>query len=220
MRNWLVIALTATLTMGWSVDAEAGKKDKGTEAAETEGAGLEIVETGLADVDSFFAAAKAPIDTISNTKNVVNRINTDLATALGLAEGTPLADAMADLKTKAEGKVSVAMDGAMPKLEASDGVPENVSNAVGALNSALAELGQVISGLEALPEQFATLVAEAQKFTDPNTLKGMVSNPLLATKAVPKISKNIKALGDAKTEAEELVKSITLLKKTITTLNG
>src|SRR5688572_11429383 len=96
MRHWFVIAVTALVSLSLSADAFAGKKDKAPKEEKTEeGAaaeeekGIEIVETGLADVDTFFAAAKGPIDTITNTKNGLNKINADLNTALGLATDAP-----------------------------------------------------------------------------------------------------------------------------------
>lgn len=222
MRQWIVIALAALVALGVSNEAEAGKKkDKSADTEEASSSdGIEIVETGLAQVDEFFAKAKAPIDTITNTKNALARINTDLNTALGLATGTPIEDAIADLKAKAEGKIAVATDGAMPKLSVEDGVPENVKTGVDAVNSGIDELVGLIGGLQELPTQIAALIQEGQQFSDPNTLKGMASNPVVATKAVPKVGKNLKALGDAKGEVEALISSIDSLKTTLTSIAG
>lgn len=228
MRQFWIIALAALVTLGVSADAEAGKKKKKNkggdttteEAADKDSDGIQILDTGLEDVDSFFAAAKAPIGTLTSTRQGIDKLQLDLNTALGLAEGTPLADAIADLKSKAGDSLTVAMDGTMPKVTASDAAPENVTTAVDALNSGVDEIGKLVGGLAQLPAQIAELIQEGQKFSDVNTLKGMASNPMLAAKAVPKVGKNLKALTKIKGEAEALLQSVDGLKQSLTSIGA
>lgn len=225
MRHWFVFSV-ALLALTFSPNAEAGKKskkDKGesteqsTDAAAEETEGIVIQDTGVADIDALFAKAKAPVDTITNTRLSIDKINTDLATALGLTEGTPFADAIADLSSKAEGKISFAVEeGKAPTFSAEEGVPENVQAASDALNSGLDELMKAADGLAELPDQFTALADEAKSFADVNKLTSMGVKPLEAPKVVKKVNTNLKSLSKAPEEAKMLVDSLASMKDTLT----
>jgi hypothetical protein len=114
MRHFMMfgLALIASFAMIDSADAKKPKKGEEPVAEETkapeEPMSLEIQTTGVADVDNLFGKAVEPLKTLRGANESLSKMNTDLAAALGLAEGTPFADALNDLKTKAEGKIKIS----------------------------------------------------------------------------------------------------------------
>lgn len=226
MRHWIFMGL-ALFALGFSTSAEAGKKNKKPKGDDTEqkadgdeAQGIVLETTGVADIDAFFAKAQAPVDTLTNTRLSIDKINTDLATSLGLAEGTPFADAIADLQSKADGKISMAMDGDKPTLSAEDGVPENVQTSVDAMNSGMDELMKVAADLPELPDQFQALIEEGKTFADVSKLTSMGVKPLQAPKVAKVVGNNMKALGGAPDEAKMLIESLDGMKTTLTDTFG
>jgi len=67
---------------------------------------LTIAQTGIADVDNVFNKAVDPLKTVNDTKTALDNLNKNLNQALGLADTGSLADAINDLKTKANGKIT------------------------------------------------------------------------------------------------------------------
>lgn len=230
MRHWMKLALALAVSLALSSDALAKKpkKDKNatnttteqTEGGETKEAteaapALEIQTTGIADVDNVFQQAVDPINNLRNARNSLNSLNANLITALGLTEGTPIQDALADLKAKAEGKITMAIDEkGLPKLEPGDAIPENVANAINAVNQGVAEVMTAVENLAQLPTQMKEVVAAAQSINPDSLVKSGVK-PLEAPKMMKTINGNIKLLGEApneltalKTAVEETIGSI------------
>lgn len=226
MRQWMKIALALVVSLSFSDDAFAGKKKKGGDATDTKteepaekGAGpvaaFEIGLTNIADVDNVFQQAIDPLNNLRNTRNAINSLNTNLITALGLTEGTPVKDALADLKTKANGAITLAMDEkGMPKLTPADAAPENVTNAVNALNQGVADVMAAVENLAQLPSQMKEVAAAAGAISPDSLIKSGVK-PLEAPKMMKTVSSNIKMLGEApnelaaiKTELEALINDI------------
>jgi hypothetical protein len=210
MRKFIAIAALAALSLSWSDAALAGKK-----SAETADSGAaasadmyKMEDTGIADIDAFFDKAEAPLTTLLNARLAIDGITTSLNTALGLKEGTPLKDALADLKTKGGSNITMAMNGTMPKLTVSDAAPADVKAAVDGCNTSLTAAATAVAGLTALPEQFSALITEAKGFADPAKLKGMVANPTQLPKAISKVGKNISTLTKAKDEPAAMKASV------------
>ncbi len=225
MRRWTMFALALLVSLGMSDIAHA-KKDKkkkggdetteqpaddagGDEAAADE---MTIEVTGVADVDSIFEKANAPIENIKTARMKFDSLSTNLTTALGLPAGTPFKDALADLKTKAEGKLELAMDEkGVPSLKPGDGVPENVSTAVDAVNNGISDVMMAVEALAEVPNQVKEVVAAAQSF-NPQSLISSGVKPLEAPKVMKKVMGNLNVLGKAPDEVKMLGESVAGLK--------
>jgi hypothetical protein len=172
----------ATLLMS---EAHAGKKDsKGKADPPT------IEMTGLKSFDKVFSEFQ-DIDTkIGNAEQAMKVAKRKLNEALELEKGTPLKDGIADLKTQADGKVKVAMKGKQPTLAASDAVPENVSNAIDAVNAMTEQLTTAIEELATVPEDIKRLSEASADF--PSSLKDELSKSGAKVTEAPKILKTLK----------------------------
>jgi hypothetical protein len=220
-----VFALAMLVSLGMSDAAEAGKKKKdkggdtpteemasedGGKAAPEEAASeaLTIEVTGIADIDNVFQKVVDPINNIQTARMKIDGLTANLSTALGLPEGTPFADALADLKTKAEGNIELAMnEQGMPSLKPGDAVPANVTTAVDALNAGIADATEAMKALSELPNQVKEVVAAAQAIT-PQTLISSGVKPLEAPKAVKKMGNNLKVVQKAPDEVKALADSM------------
>ncbi|MBX2798782.1 MAG: hypothetical protein KTR31_13975 [Myxococcales bacterium] len=219
MRRFIVFAATLALTLGLSDVAEAGKrgkKGKGKKAqtemaAEQSGPStraLQIERTGVDDVDAVFMKAKDPVDTVRRSRAKVNSVSTNLNTALGLAEGTSFADALGDLKQRAEGKIQMVTSGeGFPKLEASDAVPEDVQRGITAVNTGVDDAGKAKTHLESVPDKLTAVSDEASEISLESLTNSGVS-PLKAPKVLKQIKGNLDTLSMAKDEPMALTDSI------------
>lgn len=160
----LLIGATAAGLLLVSPTAFAGK---GNKSGDTEWKTIEPI--GIKSFDDFFAPVKQMHGSLSTVEVELKTANTNLTTALGLPQGTPFADALADLNNKAQGKINVAMNGTVPKLSTSDAVPANVQQGIDAVNGLTASVGTSVTELQNIPQQAQQVVAEAQslpaKFT-------------------------------------------------------
>lgn len=215
------LALFTSLAIVDTADAKKPKKDETTEApaeekAAAEPMSLEIQTTGVADVDNLFGKAVDPLKTLRGAHESIDKMNTDLTSALGLAEGTPFADALADLKTKAEGKINVAVaEGGMPKLAASDAVPANVQASIDAINNGVAEANRMVGELSGLPDQMKEIAAAAAAIS-PKTLMSSGVKATEAPKIMKAITTNVKIVGSAPAELTGLTVALTNVTTTIT----
>lgn len=201
-----------------SPSAEAGKK-KAADTEQTEPAPMVIEEVGLPTMDTFFGQVKTHCDAVNAARESMDQANAQLVTVLGLPAGTPVADALADLKTKAEGKINVVFEGTRPTLQPADAVPENVQAGIDAVNALVGTLTDVSTTLQGVVAAGPDLVAQAQglpasvpseaqaagvKATEVIGITKKVKGNVAATKALPE---NAKALLDSATQTVELVKN-------------
>jgi hypothetical protein len=204
LRRFLTIfttlAFAFTLTTG---DALAKKKKKGDDAAAEETQSIQ--KCGIKEFDDVFMKAKAIHDTLDGAQAKLAEANTNIATALGVAEGTPLADALAELKTKAEGKISLAMDGTMPKLSAEEWVPEGITTALDGVNGAVANVSAAVEDLTALAAQAKELTVASKDFPSKLNSQLLKSNDLKVTqlfKVVKTVGSNVKAISKTPARVE------------------
>jgi len=196
-KRLATMALAITLGTLLIADAHAGKKDKNKGKAEAP----TIEMTGLKSFDKVFTEFQ-DIDTkIGNAEKAMKVAKRKLNEALELEKGTPLKDGIADLKTKADGKVKVAMKGKQPTLEASDAVPENVSNAIEAVNDMTEQLTVSIEELASVPEDLKRLSEASADF--PSSLKDELSKSGAKLTEAPKILKTLKGNVAATTQLPE-----------------
>lgn len=218
MRRWTILAATLMFSLSLATTAEAKKPKKGEEAVEgaatetTEAAPAETVTievTGVADVDAVFQPAGDILNSVITARTAIDSLGTNLTTALGLPAGTPFKDALADLKTKAEGKVTFAMEGDMPKLSAGDAVPANVQQAIDAVNGGMQNVMTAATALATVPDK-AMEIVNAAKGINPANLAGV--NPTKLPKITKQIAGNVKILTTTPEEAKALINSIGQLK--------
>lgn len=197
VRFLLAIALVSTGVMAFSDDAFA-KKDKGTETAGTVTNPFEgipdIKDSGITDFDPTFTEAAGIQTSLKTTYTNLDGARKDLNTALGVATDAPFKTALEDLKTKAAGKLTIAMEGTTPKLKASDAVPENVQKGLDAVNG-LVDKGQAaVTEVVGLVDKVKSLGTTAAAF--PAKIPGMLGTltPELAKTAPAIVKDNVKAI--------------------------
>ena len=212
MRRFIAFALALAMGLSFVDNAEAKKPkpepaaaEETTEGGEEASAALEMKMVGVPGVDNVFSQANDPLKNISDAKAKLASLNTNLATALALPEGTPFADALADLKAKGEGKLAMAIDEkGMPKLSASDAVPENVQTALDAVNQGVSDVQSAIELLAAVPDQCKE-VASAATGISPSSFTGAGVSPTQVPKMMKTVQGNIKTLGMVPDEVKSVV---------------
>ena len=182
LRHFLV---AAALSFAVSTNAYAGDM-------------IEIAETGLASIDDVFSPVADIHTQLADTRTKLADIDTNIRTALGVAEDSPLETALADLKAQAGDALTFEMDGTTPKLSIADGadVPENVTNGVTALQTAFGDLSTIITELPTLTDK----VMEAK-----NNGQALVADPkALISQAKDSGMKGKEAMGALKTAKSNL----------------
>ncbi|NOY27796.1 MAG: hypothetical protein GXP62_18185 [Oligoflexia bacterium] len=186
----LLIVGSLTFTVG-STDALAKKKKTATADM------VNIELTNIAEADSkVFQPAMDLHNSLNDIETTLAQGNTALDSALGIAEGTPFADAMADLKTQAGSALKVEMDGMTPKvsLDTSVSVPENVQNAVTSLQGFMDAHIAALDKTKDLPAQAQALVTAAASL-DPSALAQQAgANVLEAAKILKTLTSNLSAI--------------------------
>jgi hypothetical protein len=128
-----------------------GKKGKGPKN------GIQV--TGIESFDKVFREVGDIDERLWSAENELRTGRQNLNAALGLAQGTPFTDALADLQTQAEGKLRLGMSkGAVPKLEATDAIPANVQAAVDGFNGFTTNLTTTLSNVNGLSSDITRLV--------------------------------------------------------------
>lgn len=151
-----------------------------------------IEMTGITEFDSVFSKAKTIQDSLDTAYTELTTSRTNLNTSLGVATDAPLKTALEDLKTKANGKISVAMDGAMPSLKVADDAPENVKTGVTGVNGVISSGGKAVTTAKDLVPQTQELVSAVTAF--PAQVKNLASDPMAAIKALKVVTSNSKAI--------------------------
>jgi hypothetical protein len=139
-----------------STSAFAGKKGA------TEAADMTMQQIGVPSLDAYFGKAGDMVNAVVTARTNIQTANANINTVLGLKEGTPVADALADLKTKAAGKIKVGMKGNVPTLEPSEAIPENVQAGIDAVNGLLAALGSTAEAMKVVTTNAPALVTEGK----------------------------------------------------------
>lgn len=197
-RRTLAIAFLAA-AVALPGAALAGKKETTTATAP------EIQMTGLAEFDGVLGQAKAIQDKIKTQTTTLTTARANVNTAIGVATDAPFKTAVDDLKAKASGKISVAMEGTMPKLKAADGMPDNVQSGLDAVNGLIDAGGATIETCAGLSKDIQGLISQAQAF--PGQLPGLLkANPLDIPKKTKILGDDIKIMGDTPKMIDALVK--------------
>lgn len=213
--------LTTFLTVGTLVftlgqgDALA-KKEKKAATPTSELVAIEMC--GVAEADSkVFEPAKQLHDTLNEIETNLTSGNAAFVSALGITEGTPFADALASLKTNAGDKLTVAMEGTMPKVTLADGAPDNVKAAVDSLNSFIDAHVKALDLAKDLPAQAQALVAAAQTLDPAALAQQAAANPMEVPKVLKTINNNLKAI---KTTPDRVTNVTTTLTTNVDAIKG
>jgi hypothetical protein len=158
-RLGLALILASLLaTPGW---AKTNKTKGGNGSrGDSPGSSFTLQDTGVAKVDKFYGRVENQVTRLQTARQDVQDANERLTLILDLPRGTPLADALEDLRSKAAGEIQLVLEGTKPVLQASDAVPDNLREAIDATNAlvedlsnAMVTLRRVKKRVKAMPEQ-------------------------------------------------------------------
>jgi hypothetical protein len=149
-----------------SQDAQADQSDQSDQTGKTgkKSSEFRIQKTGIEAFDSVFSQVADIHGQLDVADQTLKDGKKALTGALGLGRGFSFADAMSELKNRAEGKVKLAMKGTTPTLELTDAVPSDVQNAVTAVNKAITDYQASVVALAALPEESKALTEQVKDF--------------------------------------------------------
>jgi hypothetical protein len=208
MRAWQLFGVVV-VAGAVSVPSFAGKnKGEPTEAAAADptksAVEMEIKQTGAPDIDAVFTKADVPLSTVKSVRSHMTDMRIHMTTALGLAEGAPIKDALADLDQKAGDKIMLAIDtGGVPRLKASDAIPANVQAAVDAFNNGMDSIGKSAENLAEAPAQLKEVMVAASAINaDSLTKSGIPATGI--PKALKVVDHNQKVLRSATTEVDAM----------------
>lgn len=213
----LAVAAFALGTATVPADALAKKgKDKSSEQA---GEPLQIEETQISSFDETFGKVKDLQTKLQEMNTNIVTANDKITTALGLPQGTPVADALNDLKSKAGDKLTVALDGDKPKLSLADDAPENLKTAVTATNEAVNLWVDTLGKATTLHQDIMAVKDSAMALPGetPAAFKESGLPPTQLPKVTKTVQNNVKATTQTVEMANEVVKSLTT---TLDTLKG
>ena len=187
-RPWMALVAALVLSLVPANDAFA-KKDKKSKGKEVP---VNIELTGLTSFDDVFTKIADIDGRLDTAEKSLRTAKHDLNEALELKKGTPLKEAIADLQKKADGKVKVALNGKQPELQASEAVPQNVTDALAAVNGLTAAMVVSVDELAGIPKEVKQLQKKTVDF--PSQLKAeILENPTTSIKDLPKTLKVLKA---------------------------
>jgi hypothetical protein len=202
LRLLLVLPFLGALGGVPTADAAPAKATKGA-AKETPLPKIEA--TGIPEFDAVFMKAKTIHETLDTEDKHLVEARAQVAVALGVAADQPLKVAFDELKKRANGKLKVALKGKMPRLEATDAIPENVQTGIDAVNKLLdASEHMIDTGVQLVPE--AKALADAC-VAFPGQLTTMGLDPMKLMESTKKVTNNVKATGATPDRVDRLVKT-------------
>ncbi len=156
-RSTLMVAvLCMALGAPLAAHAKKGKKDKKGKQAS-----VELV--GLKSLDETFKQLRKLDNKVSSAEKETGKSQRNLNKALGIKNDAPVKKALEDLENKAKGKIGLTMDGKKPKLQATDAVPQNVSDAIDAVNKMTSSFTKSLDDLAGAKKEAEKLAKKAQK---------------------------------------------------------
>lgn len=172
--------------------AFAGKAKDTTSSTAKEEELPKIVMTGISEFDSVFSKAKTIQDSLDTAHSDLSTAQQHLATELGLANTATVKEALADLQSKAAGKIKVAMKGNRPSLSASDAVTPDVQKGIDAANALFDTAEKTADTAKGLLPQSQELITACIDF--PSKVPGLVNDPVAAAKALKTVGADVKAV--------------------------
>jgi hypothetical protein len=177
-----------------------------TPALAGKAATTEIQMTGISAFDPTFTSAKDIQGKVTGQTTTLHSARANVNTAIGVATDAPLATALADLSKKAEKKISVAMEGSMPKLNPDAALPDNVKAAVDSVNGLVEAGNDTVTACTGLKNDATQLVSAIAGF--PGQLPSVVKNPMELPKATKIVGDNAKIIGEFPKQIDALVAEV------------
>jgi hypothetical protein len=158
------------------------------------------------------------ITNLTTAQTGLKAFNDGLTTAMGLPAGTPIADAVAELKKAAPGMLKVTMDGMKPKVEVKPEAPENVKKAVESINAGGEGIVATITAVKDMPEQIKATIDAAKGL--PAAIPSMGIKATQIPKALKTVGKNAGTVGKIPGEAKKTSDAAMMSIDAIKTLGG
>ena len=205
LRPFALIAALAVISLP-ALDALAGEKDKTTEV---ESKYPEIKPTAVEDFNPAFLKGKAIHATLQATEDQLVKLNKSTATSLQLDETTSLDKSLAQLKSRANKKLTATLErGRVPQVKAEDALVPEVQQALDTLNVSLNDLDRSLQQVEQLAPEVQALLTEVAGFPGlmgPDIFK----KNKVAAADIPKVTKQINSNMKAVNATPERVKAVT-----------
>lgn len=161
-----------------------------------------IKDTGIAEFDEVFAKARDLQGSINTQNKTMVEGRGNVNSALGVAADAPLKTALEDLKTKANGKLKIVLEGRVPHLKADEAVPENVQKGMDAVNNLTDSSDKTQTTADEMAPQAQALVDATKDF--PGKVPGLVKNPMEVGKKTGLVNKNVKAVAQLPEKVQQL----------------
>lgn len=147
-----VLVLAAALSLGEPSTAHAGNK-------------ASIQTLDISSLDAIFSDASDIEATIRRAKKKRKKARQSVNEILGLSPKTSFSDSLAELKSRGNGKIKVAMSGSTPTLQATDAVPSDVRSAISAVNSAVESYATMLTNLRDVPTESKQIARKTKKLS-------------------------------------------------------
>ena len=151
---------------------------------------LQIMSTGLKEIDSVFTKVQGLLDTVRGARGGIQKAEGELYAAMGLAEGGTLTAALTKLKEDAKGNITVKMEAGKPKVSTKPGAPPSAAKGVAAVNGLVRSLVDATAKLASVPKQAQAIIGEAKAL--PGQLPTIAKNAGMGVKELPKLAKAVK----------------------------
>lgn len=186
-RSKVAATLALVLLLAPAPALAKGKKGRGGR----EGRDEDIALTGFKSIDKVFREVSDIDERIDVAEDAMSTAKRQLNTALELKRGTPLKDAITDLKQKGGDNLQLLMVGNVPKLTAADAAPQNITDAVAAVNGMTSALVTSIDQLAGIPDDIQGLTKALDGLPDKARAE-FEGDPIGALFKAPKLLKSIK----------------------------
>jgi hypothetical protein len=163
----LMLAALVLLALAAPGDALAKKKGKKGKKGKDSRPTVELVD--ISSMDGTFKQLRKLDNKVYSAEKEVDKSQRNLNKALGIKNDTPIKKGLSQLQKRADGKISVATGGKVPKLQATDAVPKNIEEAIAAVNLMSTSFSAALTDLADVPKESEKLSKQVGKF--PASLK-------------------------------------------------
>ena len=204
MNSRSLFGFFAASLFALSMSGPVSAKDKGDAPKYPE-----IKLVNISQFDGVLGDAKSIHDSLATMEATLQTANKSLATTLKLPETTSVEDSLAELKKRANNKISVGLEkGRVPKLKPTDAVPSDVQEGIDAVNKMMDDMAASLEAAEAMPPKVAELIGAAKSFPGQINADLLKQNNLAPTD-LPKVTKTLGGDLKAIEATPERIKGVT-----------
>ncbi len=204
MNSRSLFGFFAASLFALSMSGPVSAKDKGDAPKYPE-----IKLVNISQFDGVLGDAKSIHDSLATIETTLQTANKSLATTLKLPETTSVEDSLAELKKRANNKISVGLEkGRVPKLKPTDAVPSDVQEGIDAVNKMMDDMAASLEAVEAMPPKVAELIGAAKSFPGQINADLLKQNNLAPTD-LPKVTKTLGSDVKAIEATPERIKGVT-----------